>query len=302
MKFDETNLNIFYGYLCNYSCSGCFSGSDAIDSKTKDPDLEKIKQAIIKSSELINVDRMITLIGGEPFLYWESRIVPLALLINQYFPKKRINITTNGQLLGKYVDHIFELSKQVSEISITITRHLIGVDNQKIKSLWDENMSEFLSHPMIVKIHDDHFHIKDNIHANIYFFQADTWKSYYYRTQDNKIKPWATNDPVNSMQYGCPGSMCSCLYENKLYKCANLATLSKHLEQLQQLDDPDWKKYIDYPYIDINNVDPVLFKEFQDTYTKPTTYCDMCGNKPEHHIPWTKRTFPMVFSRAKKTT
>lgn len=298
MKIQEVNLNIFYGYMCNYSCQGCFSGSDVITTYDKDPDLEKIKQSIKRASEIIDVTNMVTLIGGEPFLYWDSRIVPLAIEINKYFPKKRINITTNGQLLGKNVEKLFAISKSLDEVSFTITRHLAGIDDQKVKRLWEKNMQDFLSHPMIVRVHDDHYHVKDNIHANIYFYDTETWKSYYYHTSDQRIKPWRTNDPKNSMLYGCPGPVCSCLYENKLYKCTNLATLTRHLEQLNQLDDPDWQKYLDYPYLDINDINDDLLAEFIKTYGKPTTYCDMCSNKPQNNIPWTSRTFSMVFSRA----
>jgi organic radical activating enzyme len=301
MRFEETNLNFIYGFKCNYSCIGCSTGSNVIDSSTQDPDFDKIINSVKTASKLFNVNSMITLLGGEPFLYWHSRIVPLVLEINKYFPKKRINITTNGQLIGKNIDNIFKLAQQVDELSITVSRHLIGIDDATIKKTWDQNINEFLSHPMVVKIHDDHYHIKDNIHANIYFFQADTWKSYYYHTADQKIKPWATNDPEKSVRYGCTGIVCSTLYENKLFKCNNLATLSTHLQSLGQLNDPDWKKYIEYPYIDIDAIDEDLYKDFVQSYGKPTTWCDMCNNDPLQNIPWKQRTFPMVFSKTVKT-
>lgn len=301
MKFEETNLNIIYGFKCNYSCTGCSTGSNVVDSSTQDPDFDKIMNSVKTASKLFNVHSMITLLGGEPFLYWHSRIVPLVLEINKYFPKKRINITTNGQLIGKNIDNIFELAQQVDELSITVSRHLVGIDDATIKKNWNQNMDEFLNHPMIVKIHDDHYHIKDNIHANIYFFQAELWKSFYYSDQDKKIKPWATNDPEKSMRHGCTGNRCSALYENKLFKCNNLATLSNHLQSLGQLDDPDWKKYLEYPYINIDAIDEELHKDFVKSYAKPTKWCDMCSDDPLKNIPWKQRTFPMVFSKTVKT-
>jgi len=297
MKFSEVNLNFFYGFKCNYSCHGCSTGSNVTEFQTKDPDFEKTLRSIKRASELFNVTSMITLIGGEPFLYWNSRILPLAQEVNRWFPKTRINVTTNGQLIGKNVDSIFQLSNMVDELSITVTRHLVGLNDPKVKNIWDDNMAEFLSHPQIVKINDDHFHIKNNIHANIYFYQPESWKSYYYRDKDNKIKPWATKDPPGSMRVGCTGSVCSTLFENRLYKCFTLATLQQQLQSLGQFDDPDWQKYVEYPFIDIDDIDEKLFAEYQRTYGKPTAYCDMCTNNEENNIKWKDRTFPMIFSR-----
>lgn len=299
MKSTEVNLNFFYGFKCNYSCVGCATGSNAVSEHCLDPDLNKTIQTIKKSSQLFNVSSMVTLIGGEPFLYWDTRIVPLALTVNEYFPKTRINITTNGQLLGKNVEKIFELSNQIDELSITITKHLVNITDLKVKRLWEENMDSFLSNDLIVKIHDNHYHIKDNIHANIYFFEPEMWKSYYYYTADKKIKPWATNDPENSMKYGCTGSVCSTFFENRLYKCFTLATLSQHLESLGQKDDPSWQKYLNYPFVDIDNIDNELLNTHVENYGKPVTYCDMCTNTNAKNTPWKERTFPLIFSKHK---
>jgi hypothetical protein len=236
------------------------------------------------------------LIGGEPFLYWDDRIVPLAKKCNEYFKGTQINIPTNGQLLAKNIDKIIELSKVIDNFSITVTRHLEGVDH-KIKEIWSNGVDALENHPEIIKLHNDHYHIKGNIYANIYFFKGRNWKFYYYRDQDNKIKPWATNDPAGSMRHGCPGPVCSGIIDNKLYKCPQLATLPDLLTTLNQQDDQDWSKYLNYPFIDLNNIDPEKWKNFVDSYGSPTTWCDMCNNKPENNVPWNQRTYEMVFVR-----
>jgi hypothetical protein len=298
-KIDQSNLNIFYGYLCNYSCEGCFSGSNSVDTIELDPDLQKTFDSIEPLSNLFNVQSMVTLIGGEPFLYWDSRIVPLALEINHCFPNIKINITTNGQLLGKNVDKIYSLSEKIDNLSLTISRHLRAVTDVKIKEIWDQNMHAFLNDPKIIQINEDHYHIKDNVNANIYFTNIDNWKSYYYY-HGTDIKPWATDDPEKSMAYGCPGNVCSCVFEDKIYKCANLATLSGHLASRGQENDPDWNKYLSYPAIDVHNIDLELLNNFEKTYGKPTTYCDMCSNSQTNILNWEQRTFPMVFSKTKQ--
>jgi organic radical activating enzyme len=299
MKFDQVNLNFFYGYKCNYSCENCFSGSDKVRDQNSDPDVETLKQAIKKSSEIFNVTSMVTLIGGEPFLYWDDRIVPLSKELDRHFPGVRINITTNGQLLNKNIEKVIKLSSEVQNFSLSITRHLSAVNNQlTIKQKWIEGITLLESHPMIVKIHDDHYHVKDNINANIYLTKINDWRPFYYYNHQGHIKPFATNDPVGSMMHGCPGNVCSCIVENKLYKCPTLATLENHLKSVDQDTDHDWAKYIEYPAIDLDNIDSKHWNEFTKTYGKPTTYCDMCNNNPSNNIKWEDRTYPMIFSKS----
>lgn len=295
MKVRQVNLNFFYGYRCNYSCYGCFSGSDAITSQDRDPSLEQLMHAIPLAADLFEIESMITLIGGEPFLYWDDRIVPLSLAINQHFPNIRINITTNGHLIGKNLNKIFEIAEMVDNVSITVTRHLRAVDH-KVRTIWHAGIDSLINHQDIVKIHDDHYHIKNNINANIYFHDIIDWKSYYYRDSNNRIKPWKTNDPSGSMKYGCTGNVCSTIIENRLYKCPNLATLSNHLAELGQQDDPDWRKYIDYPFVDLEHIDPERWSDFIKSYGLPTDHCDMCSNKTQLNMPWTDRTYQMVFA------
>ena len=295
MKVKQENLNFFYGYRCNYSCEGCFSGSDVIRKTDKDPHLDDLKKSVKKASELFEVNSMITLIGGEPFLYWDTKIVPLAIEINHWFPGKRINITTNGQLIGKYVEKIIELSRKIDNLSFTISQHLDGIESHQVKTIWENSINTLIDSEMIVKIHDHHYHIKGNINCNIYFYKATEWKPYYYHNRSGQIKPWATNDPNGSMEHGCPGNVCSCIIGNKLYKCPTLATLSDHLSAVDQLDDPDWSKYLDYPAIDMNDIDQNLMNEFIESYGKPTTYCDMCNNNPTRNTNWKNRTYKMIF-------
>jgi organic radical activating enzyme len=296
-KINQVNLNIFYGYLCNYSCYGCFCGSDSATTSQFDPDFEKTFNSIQTLSDIFEVSGMISILGGEPFLYWDSRIVPLALEIRRCFPDVRINITSNGQLLGKNVDKIYDLAQKINEFSLTITRHLRAVNNSKIDAVWNNNMNQFLNDSAIVRIHDDHYHVKDNIHANIYFTNLDDWKPHYYTLDNGDIKPWRTNNPEKSMQHGCPGNLCSCLYEDRIYKCPTLATLHGQLSARGQENDVDWMKYLNYPAIDINNIDSELFTEFNNTYGKPTTYCDMCSDSIQKNINWKDRTFPMIFQK-----
>jgi MoaA/NifB/PqqE/SkfB family radical SAM enzyme len=100
IKSDQVNLNIFYGFKCNYSCDGCISNSN-LAKFDQDPDFNDIIKTIPILADLFNITSMITLLGGEPFYYWDERIVPIAIECNKYFPNTLINVFTNGQFKRK---------------------------------------------------------------------------------------------------------------------------------------------------------------------------------------------------------
>jgi len=294
MKIKQENLNIFYGYGCNYACEGCFSGSNVVNDKKLDPSLEEILQSIPILAENFEVNSMITLIGGEPFLYWDDRILVISQALNKWFPGKKINIFTNGQLLNKHFDKVLHLADHVVDnLSITVTNHLSECGDELPVTLWNKNIQQLLTHPRLVKIHNEHYHIKDNINANIYFSIMTEFKPYYKKNVDGSIKPFATNDPKGSMTHGCPGNVCSTAFGTKFYKCPTLATLPNHLKSINQHHDPDWQKYLSYSAIDLLNIDQELLTAFSNTYGKPISECDMCNNNPANTI--TKRSYNMIF-------
>jgi hypothetical protein len=294
MKIKQDNLPIFIGHKCNYSCVNCSVGSDFIKHNNYDPTLDEILQSIPVLAEKFTVTGMISLQGGEPFMYWDEKIVPIALELNRYFPQTRINVFTNGHLIGKNIDKMFDLIGQIANISFTVSRHLLGDLDSAAGEAWIKSIDTLLTHPEIVCIHSDHYHVKNNINANIYFYSTKYWRAHYITQLDGKIKPHATGNPAASMHHGCIGSTCSYLYGTKLYKCGRLATISNQLAEVDQLYDADWKKYIDYQPIDLLNIDQKLFDNFINTYGKPIDLCDMCNGKSSS-TEWEDRTSQMIF-------
>lgn len=296
-KYQLVNLNFLFGYRCNYSCVGCITNSDRV-SDDHDPDIDKVLSVVPTMASLFEVTSMITLLGGEPFLYWNDRIVPLAREVQKYFPGTLINIFTNGQLLGKNVDRIFSLAGEIDNLSISITHHVNGHENTTQGRLWKENFDQFAADPRIIKIHDHHYHVKGNVRANIYVHTPDTWIPTYRRLSDGSIKPFATNDPENSYRIGCSaGPVCSAVIGTRLYKCTSLGTLEHALAVRGQSDDKDWEKYLNYPYIDLENIDAERLKNFGETHRRATPWCDMCTNDHGDLTTVENRTFEMIFSR-----
>jgi hypothetical protein len=250
-----------------------------------DPELTDILDTIPKLADRFNITGMITLLGGEPFLYWNQRIVAIAQQCDKYFPGTLINIFTNGQLLAKNINKVLDLAGKIKNFSLTITDHFNGLSQPRSKAIenWQHSLDEFLSNEKIVKIHAHHYHIKNNTQANIYIAEPDNrnWRSIYKHTVTGKIKPFATNDPQASMKHGCvSNNICSMLNGTKLYKCTQLATLRDAVTQNNQLEDPDWQKYLAYNPVDFANLDEDSLTFFESTYGSAIDVCDMCSNNP----------------------
>jgi organic radical activating enzyme len=294
-KIQQTNLPIYIGARCNYSCQHCASGSDLRKNLDPDPSLEEIISAIPILAEKFEVNGSISLLGGEPLLYWDEKIVPLTAKLREHFPDSRINIYTNGHLIGKNISRILDIMIK-HNISLTISRHLMGDITSVVGRQWQKSIDQLISHPSIVKIHNDHFHIKDNIRANIHFYSTKFWSSHYYTLPNGQIKPHATNDPKNSMRHGCTGNVCSYLYGTKLYKCGRLANLQYLLQSVDQSEDPDWKKYLDYQPLDLLNLKQTDLDHFLSTYGKAIPECDMCQATPSDLL-WKDRTWDLVFQQ-----
>lgn len=294
-KTQQTNMPIYIGARCNYSCQHCAAGSDLRKNLDPDPSLEEIISSIPILAEKFEITGMISLQGGEPLLYWDEKIVPLAARLREYFPDPQINIFTNGHLIGKNVSRILDLMSKYN-LCMTISRHLMGDITSVVGRQWQKSIDQLISHPSIVKIHDDHFHIKDNIRANIHFYSTKFWSSHYYTLPNGQIKPHATDDPKNSMRHGCTGNVCSYLYGTKLYKCGRLANLQYLLQSVDQSEDPDWKKYLDYQPLDLLNLKQTDLDHFLSTYGKAIPECDMCQATPSELL-WKDRTWDLVFQQ-----
>jgi len=301
-KFQETILNIMYGYRCNFSCEGCCTGSNYIKNNSYDPDINKTIEILPALANLVDIadTGMITLLGGDIFMYWPDQIIPLTLAIRKHFPNASINLFTNGQLLNKYTDEIIDLMTTIDNCKLTISQHLIGDLETALGQAWTRNVSQFLNDSRIWKIHNDHYHIKGYLDCNIHFYNGIDWFTWYKQEADGRIKPHVSQDPVRSMQYGCAsGPLCSTIFETNLYKCSSLATLDGLLSLKGQKDDPDWQDYLNYPHVDLNNFDLENFEYHKKNHGKPVAYCDMCSASPRNIIKWMDRKQNMVLPATK---
>jgi hypothetical protein len=277
------------------------SGSDQVTTRLHDPDLVITFKAIESIRRIVEIDPrgMITLLGGEALLYWHDRIVPLISHIRQFFPHERLNIFSNGLLAHRYAEELLDLMDRYN-VDLAVTPHFSPKQVSTMSRHWHDNFIKFLDNQRLFKIHDQHYHVKNNIKANIYIYNVPEWFNSYKILPDNRIKPWQTNDPENSMRYGCSsGQTCSALFENRLYKCGSLAMLPGLLKAKNQTTDPDWQKYLNYPFVDVFDVDQQKFRDYIDSYGRPISHCDMCNDLRDNVINWVDRNHQDVFKNSK---
>lgn len=268
-------VNFYYGIVCNLSCKGCFSGSDIIKHRTYDPSLENILESVTNASKHISNIDMITLIGGEPLLYWDEKIVPVARHIRKCFPNNLINITTNGLLLHKFKDKVINLLLELGNCSLSITNHFTEFSDDKVAKTYHKNLEYFLSDPQLFKIHDGHYDIPDAT-VDIHIHNLSNGFAAQFLKIDGKLKPFATNNPAGSMKHGCTGRVCAGIIDSQLFKCDRLAVLPYILTETDQLTDPDWQKYLNYNAVDLRNPAEEALEHFKNTEGLPIPECDVC--------------------------
>lgn len=97
-----SKLKISFGLKCNYSCEYCSQ------RYVPEAELEKpfdVKEFVEKISSIFifgdgGQSKKIEFWGGEPLLYW-NKIVPIAEILREKYPKLMFSIITNGSLITK---------------------------------------------------------------------------------------------------------------------------------------------------------------------------------------------------------
>lgn len=299
-------LDIYYGAKCNLACSHCDTRSDITQTDEYDPELENILESVDLAMSKFDVVYY-SVLGGEPLLYLE-KIEKIFKHIRQKDPAATLLFSTNGALLGKKLKQVANLLKKY-KINLLVCDHFAAfsdnslstrVRNSTFDLVKELRMIEGDERKFFSELLDTENTINDplyqkwldaksidllNSHSDDrYFSNNKTWihlrgQSEFqqiYKIVDNKPKPFATGNPDESYKNGCCSEMCSFLLDKKLYKCGALGTLHKFLEKHDQLDDPDWQKYLNYKPLDLTNCTQEQVQRFSDTKFCSISQCDMC--------------------------
>jgi len=299
-------LDVYYGAKCNLSCNQCDTRSNVVRDTDKDPDIETILEGITLAKEKFEIE-LYSVIGGEPLLYLD-KIDIILTHIRKIDPTAKIQFSTNGTLLSKHVDEVADFlikhesglfvcnhfaafdakmtSKITEGVNQLVTRLGLPKDdaNQFLKKFmqldnprkdpyfgkWiDQNKEYFLGEQP-----NDHYYCNDKIFVH-FRPQFDFKKNHYM--QAAKPKPFKTGLPHISYKEGCSSPMCNFLLDKKIYKCSALGTVKKLLEFHNSLDDPDWKKYVDYQALNLETCSEGDVLKFHFSKFCAIGECDMCG-------------------------
>lgn len=284
-------VELFYGHKCNLSCTGCSSFSDLINDNSLDPSIESIFESIENLSNYV-VTEKIDLMGGEVFLYWNT-VVQIIKKIKYFYPNVTVGICTNGLLLEKYSKQLVEIANQYGPVVVDITDHYSRFQYHKMSTKFHDSVNRFrfqnnLNDLKIIKSKfysssKDYFN-KDNQNLMITISKSTVFYPCYYTNSDNKVKPFATNDPIGSRKHGCAMPKCHLLINSKLYKCSWFAFLPQFLKIKNQENDPDWEKYLKYKPVDLKNINQEELTQFYKTSSTHIDLCDMCSNQPQDSI------------------
>jgi organic radical activating enzyme len=299
-------FDIYYGTKCNLACRHCDTRSDIIRTTETDPHIDTILQGITLAKEKFDID-LYSFIGGEP-LYYLDKIEIILAHIRKIDPTAKIQVSTNGALLSKNLDAVVSLMITY-ETSLFVCNHFAAFDdkmtnritesvNQLVDRLqlnkgdaniflsrllrldnprndpyldtWIEQQGEYFlgEQPL------DHYYHDDKIF--VHFRPQTDFKMHHYM-QNGKPKPFMTGDSALSYKDGCSSPMCSFMIDKKLYKCSALGTLERFLEYHGSLEDPDWQKYRNYKYLDLETCTEEEAIQFHATKYCSILECDMCG-------------------------
>lgn len=327
MKREIKLLDIFYGNKCNLACSQCDTRSDRIRKDTYDPDMDIIKESIYLAHKNFNVN-IWSILGGEPMLYL-NKIEEILSYLRSLEPDSTVMLATNGSLIDRNITRLADLIKKYN-LYVQVCNHFVSFDNlsysQKVidqtnrlvKELklettehssiewwnkvidttkggeeWFEYMRRIGFNPSTVYSSDRSW-IGDNY--GIYYIESPNFKSITKFDVFGKPKPFDSSDPEASYWNSCPSGFCALLKDKKIYKCAALGTLETFLKSYNSLEDPAWKKYLNYKGLDLTTCTPDTIDRFMKNLYCHIDECSMC---PKNNIA-VKKTEENVLPRYKK--
>jgi len=253
---------------CDLACPGCDRFIDHNHNWTES--YEDIDHNMEAWSKHLDPDNL-TLIGGETLLH--PYIYDIIRSTRKHFDHACIEIYTNGLLFPKR-PKLIDLLLELGNAKISLTYHN---RDSKIRSLIDRNIQKYIfKHKPWRQIAPNQWQYKDVIFETTDPTQGD-W--YDYRQEINGVlKPFTDNDPASSYA-NCSANVYPIIYKNRLYKCPPISMVRTHLTKTNQLDDKDWKPYLEYKGLDIN-CDETKLEEFIDNIQKPHSICSMCPANP----------------------
>ena len=241
---EERQVEFVTNQNCNFRCLGCDSFSDII----KKPNFHNLVE-----QDIIN---------------WSKVLVPLSnqKLINC----KKVKFIGAETLLTKNLSSFLKVAAENFTADWEIGFHTNGLLLKKNEELI--RLCNDLNIRIYITVHFKNREYLEKLKENIDFTQkltkdirvvnsAKNWYS-FHRYDKGKIYPF--NNDSKLMYENCIASSCHQILNGYMYKCSRLSNLPAALKQTNQLEDPQWKKYLAYKPIHYSNT----HKEILDFFNK----------------------------------
>jgi len=256
-------LETMISNACTLACQNCTNYSDYhMKGSLRYADFEPVLDAW---NERIEIDCM-GFIGGEPMINPELKTF---MRETQRKLKKSVMLVTNATLWHRWPNFI-DFVKDMGSVHLKFSVHQPSEEyiHNAIKDVMDNVAWEPVTVTRDFKqFKNDDYSLMFTIDSHNRFIR--TWRGTNYYD----MKPY-NNDPVEAYKR-CQQKSCPLLYKGRLYKCSSIALLEQVLSDHFLINDTDWKPYLDYNGVGIEDSDSDI-QAWIDNYKKPNSICRMC--------------------------
>jgi hypothetical protein len=249
-------LEIPITHVCNLHCDGCCYYSN-YNIKTM-VSADEIHETVSAWSKRIN-PRMVKILGGEPLV--NRQFPEIFLTLRQLLPETHIQVITNGMQLEK----------------CPVLPHLLTTPNTSLSLSIHSNDDAYMRKLQVSIDVINGWMTKFGIRA-ITSDNRVGWKR-HHTGLGRSMKPYADGDFKASWQ-ACPAKVCVVLFEGRLWKCPQTASLHLAAEKFSLHEHDEWSPYLAYTGVDVTCSDEELDVHLNGG-AEPV--CGMCPANPESY-------------------
>jgi organic radical activating enzyme len=249
-------LEVPITHVCNLHCDGCCYYSN-YNIKTM-VSADEVRDTVSAWAKRIKPG-MVKILGGEPLV--NRQLPEIFLTLRQLFPECHLQVITNGLQLEK----------------CPILPHLLTAPNTSLSLSIHSNDDAY-----IAKLQDSINTINGWVAKfGIRAISSDNrvgWKR-HHTGLGQFMQPFADGDFKASWRV-CPAKECVVLFDRRLWKCPQTASLHLAAEKFSLEANAAWAPYLAYKGVDVNCTDAELHAHLKGG-AEPV--CGMCPVNPESY-------------------
>tara|TARA_E500000318_G_scaffold60122_1_gene55789 strand:- start:1226 stop:2116 length:891 start_codon:yes stop_codon:yes gene_type:complete len=287
---DVLNVKLING--CNLACKGCSHMSQFATASSR-IDIDQLKKDLITTHKNFEIEHHVTLLGGEILL--EPRWGEVLSLIEDLWLKKipQIRFYTNGMILSKHKEEVTEHIVKGSRLRISLHEQPNSVKGKHIINEINIFLNYAKKYINDLPSIDELLYSQDMWNIPMKVAMSNNFSLFWtelFKTKNNKLYPHLSNDIYASYKH-CPCTHAQ-LYNGRLWKCPQTAYLRDTLTAFDQMDDPQWKPYLEYKGVSLEPTEEEK-QEFYKNQKKPASFCSMCP-KNGNYSPRHQETFKKI--------